>query len=82
MRPHINPAHVSGVIPSGLTGHVVRYQLPVDAEVLETDVFYLPFLVISLNHRDLRTVSGIGNILEEHILYAAPNTSYYRRYAG
>ena len=35
MRPHINPAHVSGVIPSGLTGHVVRYQLPVDAEVLE-----------------------------------------------
>ena len=70
MSSHMDPGHISRLIPFGLAGHVVINQRSVDCQILKTDVLHRSLLVVARYLGDFGVAALIGDVAEEYILDA------------
>ena len=63
--------HVTGLVPSGLSRHVIRYDRPVDAEVLEADIFYHAVTVVTDDVGQFSVVTVVCDVFEYYVLDAS-----------
>ena len=68
---HVDIRYICRLVPFWLSRHVIRNQLAVDGEVLETDVFHLAALVVTSDDTHVRSFSGIGDIAQGDALDAS-----------
>lgn len=67
MRARINTSYIPGMIAFRFIKHVVRYRLSINELILETDITYGTFFVISFYNRSKSLITSIGDILKQNV---------------
>ena len=70
MVVHVDISHICGFVPLRFSRHIIRNQLAVDGEVLETDVFHLAALVVTSDDTHVRSFSSVGDVAQGDVLDA------------
>ena len=71
MVVHIDVRHISGLIPFWLLLHVIRDDLSVDGEILETDVLHFSAFVVTGYDAHVRLIAVVGDVAQGDILDAS-----------